>query len=414
VIIAHSNDVSDVAVADVNGDGRPDLVTANDNNSFSVLLGYGDGRFASPLTYGLGPDTEPGSVAIGDLNGDGKPDLVFQAGLDVLTLLGRGDGTFDTPQTWTTSATGPVVLSDLNKDGKLDIVTVQAARPPGVIVMLGTGDGTFSPPTTFRTALGADAIAVADLNGDGTLDVVTANRDSNTYSVLLGNGRGGFAPATTRAVGDLPDSVTVGDFNQDGKIDAVIGNNGSGGLSFLAGKGDGTFEAPIRVAPPDPRTTGADSTYVVSTDLNGDGHLDLAFGSVEGDVSLLLGRGDGSFAPAAFLRAGRSVDSIVVADLNGDGQPDVVTSSGFDGMEGSVWILRQDGRTLQPCVVPRVVGKPFAAAKRAIDLAKCTVGEVRHARSQRDRGLIIHEYPASGTPLAAGIRVDLVVSKGLR
>ena len=187
-----------VAVADLNADGVPDIVTANLNsNNVSVLLGSGGGAFQPQQTFPTG--SEPLSVAVGDLNADGVPDLVTAVG-------------------------------DSND----------------VSVMLGSGDGTFQAQQTFPVGIFPFSVAVGDLNADGAPDLVIANGVSNDVSVLLGSGDGTFQAQQTFPVGGFPASVAVGDLNADGAPDLVTANARSSdvlnadGVPDLATANDGT------------------------------------------------------------------------------------------------------------------------------------------------------------------------------
>src|SRR5262245_60451837 len=191
-----------VAVGDFNGDGRLDVAAAKQlSETVSVLLGHGDGTFAVPLVFAAsGQDFTPSSMAVGDVNGDGRADLVINSigGLDSViaqlgVLLGNGDGTFRAPifeGPGTTGGEGDVALADFNNDGRLDVaVGGQAALPDGLTVNTGNGDGTFGvpfqSPQSFSTG-GNDplGVAAADLNGDGRPDLVAANTSSSSVGVL--------------------------------------------------------------------------------------------------------------------------------------------------------------------------------------------------------------------------------------
>lgn len=323
-----------LAVADLNGDGRSDLVTPTSSNSVSVLLGNGNGSFQTPTTYAVG--TNPYSVAIGDLNGDGRPDLVTAnfGSNNVSVLLGNGNGTFQTQTTYSISNDLPfpflkgnrpnsVAIGDLNGDHRLDLVT--ANENGTVSVLLGNGDGTFRPqPAAYTAGSTPASVTIADLNGDGRLDLVTANTDANatTGSVLLGNGDGTFGPSpyqsATSYIAAHPWSIAVGDLNGDGRPDLVTADFVSSRVRVLLGNGNGTFQT--------------ETTYVVGGpasvaigDLNGDGRPDLIT-TGPSSVSLLLGNGDGTFQlPANYSAYPLAPGSFVIADLNGDGRPDLAT-----------------------------------------------------------------------------------------
>src|SRR5262245_39250325 len=219
-----------VAVGDFNGDGRLDVAVAKQlSETVSVLLGHGDGTFATPLVFTTsGPDFTPSSMAVGDVNGDGRPDLVVNntGGLDsvvaqLAVLLGNGDGTFRAPilhSPGTTGGDGDVALADFNNDGRLDVaVGGQAALPDGLTVNIGNGDGTFGAPflSPLRFSTGGNdpfGVTAADLNGDGRVDLVAANSASSSVGVLLNTAAPVTdAPTTTTLSSSLATAV-VGQF----------------------------------------------------------------------------------------------------------------------------------------------------------------------------------------------------------
>ena len=351
-----------VAIGDVNGDGRPDLVTANAaSGDVSVLLGIGDGTFRPQARFAVGGT--PTSVAIGDLSGDRIPDLVTaNAGSgDVSVLLGNGDGTFR-PQARFAAGSGPhsVAIGDVNGDGRPDLITANRGSDD-VSVLLGAGDGTFRPQARFAAGGSPYAVAIGDVNGDGRPDLVTANNGSGDVSVLLGNGDGTFRPPTDFAAGGLPAFVVIGDVNGDSRPDLVVANGGNsndpGDVSVLLGNGDGTFRPQARLA------AGRNPTSVAIGDVNGDGRPDLVtanYSGGTGDVSVLLGAGDGTFQPQALFAAGSGPASVAIGDVNGDGRPDLVTANNGSG-DVSVLLGAGDG-TFRPQARPMAGRSPFLVA----------------------------------------------------
>ena len=316
-----------VAAADLNGDGKPDLIVANlKGNSVSVLLGNGDGTFQTQQTVATG--YQPRSVAAVDVNSDGKPDLVVAGGGSfgpgwVSVLLGNGDGTFQKPQTFRVGNDPHAVAAvDVNGDGIPDIIV---AGDGGVSVLLGNGDGTFQNAQTFAAGESPYAVAVADVNGDGKPDLVVANANFGSLygsvSVLLGNGNGSFQQPRSIATIRYPVSVVVADVNGDGKPDIIVA--GRGGASVLLGNGHGTFQKQLPVL-----AAGGYPDSVAVADVNGDGKPDLLFANRNNnDVSVLLGNGNGTFQNPKFISTGDKPYSLTVADVNGDGKPDILVAN---------------------------------------------------------------------------------------
>jgi uncharacterized protein (TIGR03437 family) len=293
-----------VVVGDFNKDGHLDLATAieNSNNNITVLLGNGAGGFAaaagSPIAVGLHPQ----SLAVADFNGDGIQDLVSINSLSdsVTILLGTGSGGF-TPATGSPftllSAAVSVAVGDFNKDGHLDLA--MAAGQGGITILLGNGAGAFSPApgSPYAAGLNAGSVVVADFNGDGIQDVAATNSNgsSNNVTVLLGSGGGAFkvAAGSPFAVGTIPSSVAAGDFNGDGFKDLAVTIFGSNNVTILLGNGAGGFTAATNTF-----AVGSNPESIVTADFNADGVPDLATANPgSGNVTVLLGGGSGTATP---------------------------------------------------------------------------------------------------------------------
>jgi len=375
-----------VAFVDLNADGIPDLVANNIcaagtycnggdghwiEGAVGVLLGNGDGTFQPPVVYSSGGG-DATSAAVADVNGDGIPDIVVvnsALSATVGVLLGNGDGTFQPAVTFPAGAalSSSIAIADVNGDGKPDLVLALDncgscnSGDGSAAVLLGNGNGTFQPPVLYDAGgPSPDSIAIADVNGDSKPDLIVANANpgNNGYGsvgILLGNGDGTFQPVRAYTSGGwYPSSVAVADVNRDGHPDILMVNScmgsyelcPSGSVGVLLGNGDGTFK-PV-------------ATYLVLAgnqslavgDVNGDGKPDiivtdalptgaplqidgtsLAYGPAS--VGVLAGLGDGTFAPAAIYAftftpcpdVGYS-PVVRIADLNGDGQPDLLVGDG--------------------------------------------------------------------------------------
>jgi uncharacterized protein (TIGR03437 family) len=321
-----------VAVGDFNGDGNPDLVTANAGNNVTVLLGDGMGGFVavagSPFTVGANPD----SVAVGDFNADGNLDIVTVNSGDntVTVLLGNGSGGF-TAAAGSPFAVGTnpasVAVADFNGDGKPDIVTANTGADD-VTVLLGNGSGGFTaaPGSPFAVGLFPHSVAVGDFNGDGKPDIVTANSGNNTVKILLGTGSGGFTGGGAFPAGSFPQSVAVTDFNGDGKLDIVAANSGSHSVTVFLGNGSGGFA----VATGSPFAVGTNPQSVIGVDVNGDGKPDIVTAnSGDNTVTVLLGNGLGGFTAAGGrpFAAGATPLSLAKGDFNGDGRTDIAVAN---------------------------------------------------------------------------------------
>jgi len=347
-------------------------VAIAENGLLSVFLGNGDGTFQPNVDYGS--DGSPSVFATGDFNRDGLIDFVItnfngNNATNVSTLLGNGDGTFGRIASYATGIwPGGIVSADFNGDGNLDLAAVNEVSS-NVSVLLGSGGGKFGSAVNYGiSGSGYGAIVAADFNGDGHPDLATVNYSAGTVSILLNQGNGTFGSYKDFPAGTDPDAIVSGDFNNDGKMDLVVGN-GNAGLSLLLGNGQGGFGTPVAFG------AGLNPTGIVAGDFNGDGNLDLAAVSYSTNtVSILLGKGNGTFAPAVNYSIGGSGPVAVMAeDFNKDRKIDLAVLTSFVS-EVSVLLGNGDGTFQSYISYPAPgYGSAFVAGdfhkKNVLDLA---------------------------------------------
>jgi hypothetical protein len=362
-----------MAAGDFTGKGNLDVVAADFggnlvngrvtyNNTVGVLLNNGDGTFKPVQQYTVG--TGPLSVAIGDFNGDGKLDLAvssYESGATfadnvarLSILLGNGDGTFQSALITKLARPGKLAVGDFNGDGKLDLVMNDSYSPDGcqIAVLFGKGDGTFQSPVIVPVPDAANTVAtnivVADLRKNGKLDLVVPTTMGNNVgdsddvvAILLGNGDGTFQPPVNYAVNTNPGPVAVADFDGDGKLDLAVSNIcGTGGsygnceapstVSVLLGNGDGTFQSQ------NTWTVGYGGFSIATADVNGDGNLDLVVpNAYDSTLTILYGTGYGGFIEETYAYGNQAI-SLVAGQLSkgGAGSADMVLGN-WNSYKGS-------------------------------------------------------------------------------
>ncbi len=367
-----------IAIGDFNGDGKPDVVVVDNGASSSnaqnvnVLLNNGDGTFTRVATslnsiFVLG-------VAVGDFNHDGKLDIAFFGQTYFAVLLGNGDGTFapltTTYPTGTSTGSYPISIAvgDFNGDGALD-VAIALLNDSAIQLFSNNGSGTFTVLPETPTCGNPGSLVVADFNGDGKQDIAVACQTgsvSNDLLVLVGKGDGTFAPPTSFQAGGAPlsfsdRSLVVADFDGDGKPDVMALNDGTH-VTLLLGNGDGTFAPSAQTLQ---TGIGAGTTWVALGDFNGDSNMDLVVAnSLTNSVAIFLGNAQAQFTIGATYGVGIDPEFVTTADLNGDGKLDiVVVCKGNASTPGSVRILLGNGDGTFAAATPLTPGlAPIAAA----------------------------------------------------
>jgi hypothetical protein len=361
-----------LALADLNLDGKLDLIAAfnppvSGNVAYGgvwTFLGNGDGTFqagVSQILTGASLGSGTRTLAVGDVNGDGKPDVVLggDSPFSFTVALGKGDGTFGEATAQSTSLacnTATPVIADLNGDGKADLVlTCRNGGATSVAVLLGNGDGTFQRET-YYSAASEDALAVGDVNGDGIPDIATSGG-----TILFGDGKGGF-PTRKDYMLNATGPVMIADFDGDGNPDIVFGN---GNPTYLSGNtlnstmtvmfGDGTGRFTGAPIIPTPDVAGESEAFATA-DFNGDGIPDLVLANSTDPnsgvlVTAFMGQGNGRFT-AGTTQTFADAASIVgpmAADFNHDGKADfaVLLSTG----DVLIYLGNGDGTFRSPLTV---------------------------------------------------------------
>ncbi len=313
-----------VEIGDLNGDGIPDLATAGgvwvpEGHRAGVHMGLGGGTMG-PITW-LETGCDVSTLAIGDVSGDGVTDLVTanMHDVNVSALLGLGGGTFNAaPRYAAGDSVAAVTVADFNLDQLPDVAVAQDLSDR-LAVLLGQGGGVLGPAQRFDVGDEPQSIVTADFNGDYIPDLAVSNRGSDDVAVLLGLGDGSLTAASFYDVGDEPQSLVCADFNGDLVPDLATVNTGMDNVAVLLGQGDGTL------SPAGFFAVGGEPVSLATGDLNGDGLLDLAavISVSPYRVAILTGEGDGSFSAPSFLPLDDLPTAVAVDDFNGDEIADI-------------------------------------------------------------------------------------------
>lgn len=336
-------------LVDVDGDGKLDLVggttTAGTTSSaIAIFKGDGNGGFSAATDITMGVQAQ--KVVVADLNGDDRLDLA---------AMSLGLSSSDKPAVGVSLATGPgvfaaatkipitslagvlmdntrdLVAADFNHDGKADLVEVDNR---GVTILLTNESGTPMPTTRFTASFAkSTSSAVArDFNGDSKIDLALLSEDDSLLTVLLGDGSGGFGPPVLYSTGDRARGMLAGDADGDGKDDLLF----SGGhLGVALGRGDGSFHAAPILTYDEARPTSP-----LIADINGDGRNDLMIaGTVGKNIGVFLGQGQGRFAPATVFSATTEPSQLALATMDPDPNLDLV----FHTRDGQVGVMAGDG-----------------------------------------------------------------------
>jgi hypothetical protein len=362
VLASYAVSAGGLAVTDVNGDAVPDVVaTLPELDQVVVHLGAGGGGVQPEISSMAGDGCR--SLTLGDLNADGIADVVTAnlASRTMSLLIGRGDGSFEPPTDLPLADFPSVVsgsvsprsadLSDVDGDGDLDLLV--ASWPVGVNLFMGNGDGTFEPAiSVLGDDRNSDSAKFADMNGDGVPDLVTIGRQDDQLRVFPGVGDGSFGPPCQYSTGPNPDHPVVADLDGDVRLDVVLSDSSSQTIQTWLGNGDGTLR------PGATETPASSTTRLAVADLDGDSIPDLVRSVGLGYVGVHFGIGDGSFRSHPATPVGDWPQAMAAADLNRDGIPDAVTAN--DGSDDVTVVLGNGDGTFAPPVSYPLSTPPYS------------------------------------------------------
>lgn len=441
-----------IAIGDLNGDKKNDIVITNENNGVIVYLNQGSGTFAVNGTVGSLPVSGTNNVVLADINGDKKLDIVIPDTTgNVFTFLGKGTGLFSNGASYplqvaSNSSPYVVALGDFNGDGALDLVDTNGLNTS--TVSLGRSDGTFRTTQTYAFTtvfFTGHNVVSADFNGDGIPDAAYSSvplqtgSDRQSFAVLLGSSHGALGAPSYVAAGSCnanqTNYIATGDVNGDGKADMVatlVGSTTAGcqlnTVAVLGGQGTGKFGKPAYYSTGASSTTQEEEIYLV--DVNGDGHLDIVTGNSDGTISVLLNKGKGSYNPGTLITSVAALTAfdnpLVFADFNGDNKMDIgVVLNHTVSNASSVYVLLGNGngtfgapiQSLFPVFPVSVVAGDFNKDGKmdvvvsTTSFAGCPESGYTFGRGNGDGTFtpgttVCVPYAGSGNPVAADLNSD--------
>jgi hypothetical protein len=405
-----------MATGDLNADGHADLASVQwTSGTLAVFLGKGTGAFARRVAY---PTVRrPSGITIADVDGDGDRDVVTASanrGGAVSIFANSGAGGLQRLGTYASSRGAHAVApADLDGDGVVDLVTANFSRRH-LNVLQGKGGGGFAVRHQYLGAPAND-VALGDVNGDGRIDVALATRNKQGSLVVRpGNGDGSFGPAATYDAGAHPWGLALADLNHDDYLDMAAASNRYDALYVLMNLGDGTFRR-ARKYPMGP-WSGPDAVLV--RDFSGDGNPDIVTPSLNGPI-LLRGRGDGTFFPRQSIAEWGAYGG-AVADFNGDTWPDLAFAAAELGEQAvrNFVLINWTAQPAPPCVVPELEYDSFIEVGTPLQVLRsvgCRLGGVRRMYSRTvPKGEVISQAPMPQEVLPSQSPVDVVVSRGRR
>lgn len=380
--IASPNGPKNLTVGDMDGDGKIDMITVNENAaSFSI---YKNTSTASTTNFTTRIDfptyLNMYTVDVGDIDGDGLLDIVLASAtgsLDSIQIYRNtssgGILSFALAATYAAPSAYKVTIGDLDGDGKPDIVTT---ANPGVTIFRNTttaGAISFTNGSGYGAGVFSQDVALVDVNGNGKADIITCS--SNNVYILNNNSTPGnmaFGTAVSFFAGSSPVSVAIGDLNNDGKPDIAVSDFSGSKVNVLKNSGAGSgiaFDAPLSL------NTGRNCWGIKMADMNGDGKKDIITTIYDLPQSVMVFKNNSvsslSFDASVSYNTGGKNRGLVVADFRNTGLPDIAVLK-YD--ISLIALLRN--KMVEPPVIssfsPSAAGQGFLVTIKGSNLANVT------------------------------------------
>jgi hypothetical protein len=331
-------------IGDLDGDGRNDIAVVNLQGSLQLFFNTGTGSFERVSINGLWvTSTNTADLAIDDLNGDGRKDIAIAFATQngaLSVLLNQGNRVFAAPVNYTAcNFSKGLAIDDLDGDGDKDLADISQCFKAGIL--LNNGQGNFAFSGTYGTGSASQSIALADFNRDGFKDIAYVNSTVNgSITVMLNNRSGGFGAPIWLYAGDLPDDLTTGDFDGDGNTDIAIANSYYSQILILLNNSTAAFPGYSEIY------AGDTPCSIAAADFNGDGRTDLAVTSRgTNSLSLILNQGAYNFSAPQRFNVGQAPVDIAAGNLDGDALPDLLA---VNQASGSITVLFSSGGAPEP------------------------------------------------------------------